>query len=393
MKTTEPIRELRHLLYPPGSNFARKDYVLRWKWYQSAQIIIASVILGLVYPIFGDGFGSIIPYINGFAIGLLGGIAISVIELFLYPAFKRRFSFPLFVLFISVTYTLTITAFVFSVILVSRSIQFEMSVGKTLGSELFQHFILKEDFVIIIFYALFFALAVIFTREMSAKMGQGALWNFMTGKYRKPRQERRIFMFLDLDSSVSKAESLGDMEYHKLLNDFFFDISDCLLMSKGIIYQYVGDQVVVTWRVNSKTKPEDALRAFVSSVDKIEGLRSVYEGQYRVVPSFKAAFHVGNVITGEIGAVKVDIVFHGDVVNTTARLERMCSELGESLLISQDFYEMLPVPLKEVFERTETIKLKGKEKKLDIYHLKVAKDTMHISGMDMAGLSNNQPVG
>lgn len=389
MTPTAPIRELRQLLYPPGSNFARKDYVLRWKWHQSAQIIFASVILGLVYPIFGDGFGSIVPYINGLAIGLLGGIAISVIELFLYPAFKRKLSFPLFVLFVSLTYTFTITAFVFSVILVSRSIQFEMSIGRTFRSEQFQHFLIREDFVIIIFYALFFAVIVIFTREMSAKMGQGVLQNFITGRYRKPRKERRVFMFLDLDSSVSKAEILGDLEYHKLLNDFFYDIADCILMSKGIIYQYVGDQVVVTWRVNSRTKTEDALRAFVSSVDKIEGLRSVYEGQYRLVPSFKAAFHVGDVIYGEIGAVKVDIVFHGDVVNTTARLERMCSELGEILLISQDFYDTLPDQFKNVFERAEAIRLKGKEKQLQIYHLKARKDSILSSTPDVITMGLN----
>ena len=87
--------------------------------------------------------------------------------------------------------------------------------------------------------------------------------------------------------------------------------------------------------------------------------------------------------------MKVDIVFHGDVVNTTARLERMCSELGEILLISQDFYDTLPDQFKNVFERAEAIRLKGKEKQLQIYHLKAKKDSVLSSTPDVITMGLN----
>jgi adenylate cyclase len=35
----------------------------------------------------------------------------------------------------------------------------------------------------------------------------------------------------------------------------------------------------------------------------------------------KAGAHVGRVVATEVGTIKSEIVFHGDVVNTTARVQ------------------------------------------------------------------------
>lgn len=57
--------------------------------------------------------------------------------------------------------------------------------------------------------------------QINSKFGQGALGNIIRGKYNTPKEEKRIFMFLDLNSSTSMAEQLGDETYHELLKDFF----------------------------------------------------------------------------------------------------------------------------------------------------------------------------
>src|SRR3954451_9033112 len=41
-----------------------------------------------------------------------------------------------------------------------------------------------------------------FVFQMNAKFGQGTLWKIITGKYRRPKEENRIFMFVDLNSST-----------------------------------------------------------------------------------------------------------------------------------------------------------------------------------------------
>jgi len=49
-------------------------------------------------------------------------------------------------------------------------------------------------------------------------------WKIARGKYYKPKSENRIFMFVDLNSSTTLAEKLGNERYHELLKDFFADI-------------------------------------------------------------------------------------------------------------------------------------------------------------------------
>ncbi len=84
--------------------------------------------------------------------------------------------------------------------------------------------------------------------QLSSKFGQGSFGNILCGKYNTPKEENRIFMFLDLNSSTSIAERLGDEKYHALLKDFYADITDPVLNNKGEIYQYVGDEVIVAWK-------------------------------------------------------------------------------------------------------------------------------------------------
>ena len=82
--------------------------------------------------------------------------------------------------------------------------------------------------------------------QVSDKFGPGILWKFITGKYYHPRQEERIFMFLDLKSSTTIAEKMNSKKFFELLKEIFSDITEPILNSQGEIYQYVGDEVIIT---------------------------------------------------------------------------------------------------------------------------------------------------
>ncbi len=210
---------------------------------------------------------------------------------------------------------------------------------------------------------------LIFTKEMSRKMGQGVLFNFITGKYLRPFREERIFFFLDLDSSSSVAEKLGDLEYHRFVNEFYFDITEDIVDAWGEIYQYVGDEVVVTWKMKKGLPNGNCLRAYFDIVYRIDSLKEKYLQRYGTFPKFKAALHCGEVIAAQVGDIKTEIVFHGDVVNTTSRIERLCSELGERLLISKDLYDKLP-DFHKYFRTVGNIRLRGKENFVELFGLK-----------------------
>ena len=81
---------------------------------------------------------------------------------------------------------------------------------------------------------------------MSDKYGQGILFKFIRGKYHTQKRENMIFMFLDLKSSTTIAEAIGNAKYFELLKDFFYDITDAIIENEGEMNQFVGDEIVIS---------------------------------------------------------------------------------------------------------------------------------------------------
>jgi len=105
-------------------------------------------------------------------------------------------------------------------------------------------------------YFLFSILFINFFLQMNRKIGPGNMFKLLMGRYHQPREEKRIFMFLDLVGSTTIAENLGHNTYSQLLRDCFHDLTEIVLKYKAEIYQYVGDEVVLTW--TEKKRPDQS---------------------------------------------------------------------------------------------------------------------------------------
>ena len=202
--------------------------------------------------------------------------------------------------------------------------------------------------------------------QVNSKFGHGALWNLITGKYHRPKSETRIFMFVDLNSSTTIAEQLGDEKYHELLRDFFADITNPILDNRGEIYQYVGDEVVVAWKHENGKEHAHCLKCFFDMKKEIADKNRKYLSRYGLIPEFKAGIHYGKVIAGEIGIIKRDITFSGDVLNTTSRIQSKCKEFNVEVLTSTDLLSELAHPAEFESRPLGTIKLRGKEKEVEL---------------------------
>jgi adenylate cyclase len=178
-------------------------------------------------------------------------------------------------------------------------------------------------------------------------------------------------MFLDLKDSTLIAEKLSNLTYSNLIKEFIFDISDAIIMFKGEIYQYVGDEIVVVWPIRASNL--NCIRCFFKMIEIIEDKRNIYKEKYNLQPEFKAGIHVGQVIVAEVGKLKKEIVYHGDVLNTTSRIEGKCNELNQQLLISKDMLQYISHENEFIIEDKGEIALKGKSKKLRLYGVQIAK--------------------
>ena len=212
----------------------------------------------------------------------------------------------------------------------------------------------------------FLAFISILVLEISDKYGPGGLRNLIRGRYNKPRKENRIFLFLDMNNSTTIAEKIGHEKYFNMLKDFFADITEPILANAGHIYQYVGDEVVLTWKNTEKNKRR-CLDFVKQATNALKAKEKYYMDEYGVAPTFKAGIHAGDVTAGYIGIIKKDLVFSGDTLNTSARIRSKCHDLREEFVVSidfmHDFKEQHKYDLKEIGE----MEFKGRKEKSKLF--------------------------
>lgn len=201
------------------------------------------------------------------------------------------------------------------------------------------------------------------------KYGPGVFRKFILGRYFNPRREERIFMFLDLRSSTTIAEGLGEEKYFSFLKEVFRVATPAILSNQGEIYQYVGDEIVISWELEKGRKDAHCIHCFFDIQQALNERKEHFFGQYGHHPEFKAGIHYGHVMAGEIGIVKREIAFSGDVLNTAARIQSKCNELKVDILTSKALVDLIG-PL-EQFNPSEigSIELRGKREKVTLYTL------------------------
>jgi len=176
--------------------------------------------------------------------------------------------------------------------------------------------------------------AFLFVFQLSQIVGGRTLRDWVLGRYHSPRQEHRFFLFIDVAGSTRLAERLGPAGVHHFLNRIFVLASDPVDDHRGEIYQYVGDEIVITWRESDGRTGARPLGCFFGIEQALGAASAEFVRDFGVAPRVRGALHVGPVIVGEVGGSKRDIVFHGDVLNTTSRLEDLAREHDRGLVAS-----------------------------------------------------------
>ncbi len=231
-----------------------------------------------------------------------------------------------------------------------------------------EDYFFSYEFIRIFLFWLFVLTGTLITLFINDKYGPGELKKFLQGKYFYPKSEKRIFMFLDLKGSTGIAEKLGEHMYFSFIQKVFKDVTPIFLETKGEVYQYVGDEVVITWEIKNGVEDMNCIRCFQNIKKLLVQLTPRYEEQYGVVPEFKAGLHVGTAIVGEVGVIKRDIAYSGDVMNTTARIQSMCNEFGASLLVSKEILELFDITSLKAISLGE-VALRGKVNAVHLYSI------------------------
>jgi adenylate cyclase len=309
--------------------------------------------------------------ISGIVLGLLFGIISGSLEVFVFKQWFGRLKFGYTVTLKTILF---IAAFLTTVILFIfiKNLLAPLGVFEPPRENELTKFFTSSAFYKHGLYAVLLSFGINFFLQVDNKMGKNVLFNLFFGRFHRPRKQERIIMFLDLISSTSIAEKIGDHKYSALLKDFFYDLDEIISKTKGAVYQYVGDEVVVLWEVKNGIENNNCLRCYNEAQKIIFKKKEKYIKLYGVYPQFKAGIHLGEVIVTEVGGLKSEIAYHGDTMNTASRLCSSARDYNNGLLISAELLSYLE-DIDESYNVASIglVKFKGKEHHIAAFSVNV----------------------
>jgi len=218
----------------------------------------------------------------------------------------------------------------------------------------------RYSFYIFALFYLIMTLLIGFINLMNKRYGPGIIVPLIMGKYRNPIEEERIFMFMDLQSSTTIAEHLGHLKYSSFIRDCFWDINHVLSHYHAEIYQYAGDEIIISWKPYEGFRNFSFVRFFFACDEQFLKRTDHYKKKYGLIPTFKAAIHMGKITAVEVGDIKREIAYHGDTINTTARIQGLCNQYNKRLLVSEYLLSRSGISSHFKTEALGMVQLKGK---------------------------------
>ncbi|MEO7214581.1 MAG: adenylate/guanylate cyclase domain-containing protein [Mucilaginibacter sp.] len=298
--------------------------------------------------------------------GLMMGLLTRILEIGYFSKWFIKNSFTKKIIFKSLIYLVIVIVFLVIITFINTLYTDNVYSIKSLALPAWAFFTDYAVIGIMVYIASIIVITQLYA-EFSQSIGVGTLSDFFLGTYHHPVEEERIFMFLDMKSSTTIAENLGHVRYFQMLRAYFFDLSVAVIDYAGSIYQYAGDEMIISWKLKDGLKNSNSIECFFAMKRALDLQAEKYNGQFGLLPGFKAGLHYGMVTAGEIGSLKKEIIFTGDVLNTSARIQGLCNHYHADLLVSEDLAKILQLPDKYEMRSVGENLLKGRIKTMKIF--------------------------
>ena len=141
-------------------------------------------------------------------------------------------------------------------------------------------------------------------------------------------------LFTDIEGFSTFAEKVSPEQLVMLLNEYFEAISGAVERHGGVITQFQGDAMLITFNT-VRDDPDHAAKAVRTALEIQELTRErLFGGAVRM--RTRCGINTGRIVAGAVGsAERLLYTVHGDEVNIAARLEQLNKKYGTYLLASE----------------------------------------------------------
>lgn len=171
-------------------------------------------------------------------------------------------------------------------------------------------------------------------------------------------------MFTDIEGFSTISEKLSSAELVRTLNDYFAAIYETIRPYGGVIAQYQGDAMLITF--NTVTANEDHAANAVRTAFAIQDLMAAREFGDGVAMKTRCGINTGEMTVGAVGAEeRLIFTVHGDEVNIAARLEQINKQYGTYIMVTSGTKDAAGDAFD--YERMGEVVVRGRTQPTDIY--------------------------
>jgi adenylate cyclase len=203
---------------------------------------------------------------------------------------------------------------------------------------------------------------------LNAYVGRDAGERILAGRIQRGDTEtiRAVIWLSDMRGFTKRADTMEPAALIELLNLFFDNLVPPIEAEGGEVLKFMGDGLLAIFRIADDAELDAvrgrALRAARQARADIAALTVENGPDLR----FGLALHVGEALYGNIGAgVRLDFTCIGPAVNMAARLEKIASRLGRTVVASAAFAR----DLSEDFVALGDFELAGFREAVTVYGL------------------------
>jgi len=142
-------------------------------------------------------------------------------------------------------------------------------------------------------------------------------------------------MFTDIEGFSTISEKLNPQELVGMLNEYFSALSDIIREHGGVISQFIGDMLVITY--NAASPNEDHAKNAIRTALGIQDITNSRTFGKGATLKTRCGINTGDIVVGAVGtADRLVFTVHGDNVNIAARLEPLNKEYGTYILAGEN---------------------------------------------------------
>ena len=150
----------------------------------------------------------------------------------------------------------------------------------------------------------------------------------------RPQLREATILFTDIEGFTAICEKLSPKEVIAMLNEYFAVVAEPIREAGGVITQFQGDAMLVTFNlpVEDPHHAASAVRAALGIQHITQTKRFIGD----IALNTRVGINTGLVVGGTVGdGDHLGYTVHGDAVNLAARLEQLNKEYGSHILIAQ----------------------------------------------------------